>query len=325
MPNLDLLTYFGATLINFCEQERLLFDPDVLSDLGELEEVIQQLNAQLASNSIGLNSGIITSFSQGGVLGHFMQSCKTIREANVLIAPLFSLNNPYLTIEMEETPKYTYCRYIPKEPFSNQYPILSAELTKGMMANAYTNNEKLAGTAIPLYELNFTFEAPDDDYWYEKIFRIKPKFNQAENCIVFSTTWLNQRTVSSNQELYTVLYNYIQKHYKLPQQLLAQKVKNFILAEINLMHHIEIEDVAKKFMMSVRTLQRKLKEENISFNQLYEQCRRDLALLLIKQAELTISTIAYYLNYSSNAAFTKAFKRWEDISPEQYRKSLELH
>ncbi|MCP4441784.1 MAG: AraC family transcriptional regulator [Aureispira sp.] len=269
-----------------------------------------------------MHSGVTVDFSQAGVLGHFMQSCQTIREANALGATFFSLNNPYLEITMEETPEYTYCRYTPKTPFCEEYPTIAAELTKGMMTNAYTNNEKLAGAAIPLEEVSFTFEEPKDTYFYNKIFRVKPKFNQLENCIVFSTHWLNQTTVSYNQELYTVLYNYIQQHYKLPQELLSQKVKQFILGEIDLMHQIEIEDVAKKFMMSVRSLQRKLKEEETSFNQLYEQCRKDLAVLLLKKPELPISDIAYHLNYSSNAAFTKAFKRWESISPEQYRKAL---
>ena len=318
---LDVMYFFLDILNNFCEKEQMNLNTDAFTDWSLLEKEVQRLNHQVLGNSVGIIAGQGVNFSQLGVLGHFAQSCPTIREANRMGAQLLSLNNDYVKVSMIEETDLTYCIYEPKHNFQEQYPNLTDEMIKGMMANIYTNNERLAGCLVPVTQVQFMGDAPEDSYWYQKVFRKQPDFNQDRYCITLPTEWLDKATISYNEELYKVLYAHIEQHYKVPKQLFSHKVKQFVLNELELMRGITLEDVAKQMLMSVRNVQRKLKEEDLTFVQLYEQCLYDLAVLWLQKDDISISDIAYRLNYASNATFTRAFKRWEGISPQQYRLS----
>ncbi len=80
----------------------------------------------------------------------------------------------------------------------------------------------------------------------------------------------------------------------------------------------DAREVAKELGMSTRTLSRKLKANGASFNAIVEDLRRDLANTLL-QDDLSLSEISLALGYSNQAAFSSAFRRWNGLSPSQYR------
>lgn len=322
MPSLDLIAYFLGMLQDYCQKEGIQIDPKAYDDLQILEQELQRLNQNVAGGSVAVHVGAAINFTQLGVLGHFFQSCSTIRQANNLGASFFSLNNPYVETFMEEKTEQTYCHYIIKADFAKEYPVLSDEVIKGMMVSAFVNNERLAAYPIRPNQIQFKAKAPKDTYWYEKVFRIKPDFEQDRNCIIIPTHVLDKTVISYNEELYNVLYAHLEQYYKSPQKLISEKVKQLILVDLELMYVVSIESIAKKLLMSSRTLQRKLKEENLTFNQVYEDCRNDLAISFLQNPKIAISEIAYRLNYASNATFSRAFKRWKGKAPLKYRQEF---
>lgn len=76
--------------------------------------------------------------------------------------------------------------------------------------------------------------------------------------------------------------------------------------------------VAAKLHMSPRTLQRRLKEEGTSHEELLEGLRHTLAKLYLDK-HLGIAEVSYLLGYANPTAFHRAFKRWTGHSPEQHR------
>ncbi|MBC7182831.1 MAG: AraC family transcriptional regulator [Marinobacter sp.] len=77
--------------------------------------------------------------------------------------------------------------------------------------------------------------------------------------------------------------------------------------------------VAGTLFVSERTLKRRLQEEEGSFQQLVDQVRLERAGDLLRNTTLNLSQIADALGYADAANFTRAFKRWTDTSPSQYR------
>ncbi|MNF14031.1 HTH-type transcriptional regulator VirS [compost metagenome] len=57
----------------------------------------------------------------------------------------------------------------------------------------------------------------------------------------------------------------------------------------------------------------------MSFTQLVDQIRRDLAMAHLKQQTLSVTQLASLLGYSETSAFSRAFKRWFGVSPKQWR------
>ena len=85
----------------------------------------------------------------------------------------------------------------------------------------------------------------------------------------------------------------------------------------------DLDSIAAKLDMSSPTLSRRLQELGLSYQQIKDAVRRDLAIGLLKKRSLSIKEISDQLCFSEPSAFSRAFKQWMGVSPAQYLKSLE--
>lgn len=82
-----------------------------------------------------------------------------------------------------------------------------------------------------------------------------------------------------------------------------------------------IKSVSASVGLSVRTLQRRLSEQEIQYSMLVDQVRYHQALKMMAEPTAKIMDIARELGFRDNANFTRAFRRWTGVSPTQYRKN----
>ncbi|WDU64091.1 AraC family transcriptional regulator [Pseudomonas poae] len=82
------------------------------------------------------------------------------------------------------------------------------------------------------------------------------------------------------------------------------------------------EEVAKTMLLSERTLQRRLMEEGTSFHRMLDDTRRDLARQYLTQPKLPLQEISYLLGFAAPSNFFRAFRRWFDTTPNEYRARL---
>lgn len=80
-----------------------------------------------------------------------------------------------------------------------------------------------------------------------------------------------------------------------------------------------VERLATRLNMSGRTLQRRLSDLKTSFQEVLDLVRFDLARVYLKDVRLDVSQVAYLLGYSELRAFDRAFRRWADKSPTEWR------
>lgn len=106
---------------------------------------------------------------------------------------------------------------------------------------------------------------------------------------------------------------------RLNQKQLSQQVRRHVVEALP-SGQIREEDIAAKLNLSTRTLQRRLLEEGVSFGDLLQSVRRELAGNYINDSQLSISEIAYLLGFSDQANFTRAFKRWFGVPPTDWRR-----
>ena len=113
--------------------------------------------------------------------------------------------------------------------------------------------------------------------------------------------------------------SWLEEVQSLEESKFLLSVQHFIRA--NLDHEsLSIELLAKEFGISVRTLQRRLDLESTNFKSTLETVRKLEAVRLIKQSKKNISEVAYTLGFSDVTNFSRAFRRWFDKTPEQFRK-----
>lgn len=81
-----------------------------------------------------------------------------------------------------------------------------------------------------------------------------------------------------------------------------------------------IAECAATFSTSERSFRRQLKDEGATFQQLLDTVRSEKACHLLDNTEDSVETIAGKLGYTEAAAFIRAFKKWHEMTPAQYRR-----
>ena len=80
-----------------------------------------------------------------------------------------------------------------------------------------------------------------------------------------------------------------------------------------------ISEIAGRFHMSARTLQRRLSDDGLSFQQIVDDSRRELAKRFLQQTDYSLSEIAFLTGFADQSAFNRAFRRWAGQTPRSYR------
>lgn len=113
------------------------------------------------------------------------------------------------------------------------------------------------------------------------------------------------------------------------QDLLANMPSDDLVEQVKRRIHLLLgsgeitEDrVATPLNISPRHLRRKLNQEGTSYEQLVDEVRKESAIRMISEGQLSLTSIAYELGFLDPSSFTRAFRRWTDMSPTAFRRRL---
>lgn len=94
------------------------------------------------------------------------------------------------------------------------------------------------------------------------------------------------------------------------------KLKDYLQSSLD--QHISVEDLAKKYGISVSKLKRDFKTLfNTSVYQFYNQFRMDEAYRRLKTGKYSVMEVGYDLGYQSISKFSQMFKKVKGISPRE--------
>jgi len=177
------------------------------------------------------------------------------------------------------------------------------------------------GTGDPLAPLRVEFSRPPSSRSaYESHFRCRVDFDADGDALVFAASDLNRPFRTHNGELLAMLAP--QLDAELARQRAAidtpERVKGMI-KRLLAGRRPELADVARELGVSTRTLQRRLTSEGLSYQQVLEQARRELASHYLLRSQLDLSETAYLLGYEDANSFFRAFHQWEGESPSRWR------
>jgi AraC-like DNA-binding protein len=80
-----------------------------------------------------------------------------------------------------------------------------------------------------------------------------------------------------------------------------------------------VEQVAEQLKVPVRTLQRRLNEQGVTYSDVVETFRYREACRLLRRTVRPVAAIAAALGYQDPSHFSRAFLRWSGMRPTQYR------
>gem|GEM_PF-1231312 len=207
-------------------------------------------------------------------------------------------------------------KYRPAPRWGEVSPQTACLATEHAMSLTLSLSGYLCGRAVQPQEAHFQHRVPASD---QPLFRSQfgeVRFGQAENCLVFSAATAALPLVSANTLLYENMRKLCaEKMDQLRQQSgLASQVQQLMMAKESY-YAPRLEDVAAMLGLSTRTLQRKLREEGHTFQQLLEAYQIELAAELLRRPDTRVQEVAFQLGFNSLQSFSRAFKRKTGRTP----------
>jgi AraC-like DNA-binding protein len=175
------------------------------------------------------------------------------------------------------------------------------------------------GASFSPRELHVTYRAEAEVATYADIFGCLVLFNQPENSLLFDAAWLDAKPQYGNEVSYAAV---VELCGELLQEIglrvgIAGKVRQILMT--NLLRPMRFEEVASRLGIGARTLRRDLRNANTSFRKLVDELHRSIAIKYLRDTNLRVEDVASLMGFSEAAAFRRAFRRWTNMMPHEFR------
>jgi AraC-like DNA-binding protein len=177
------------------------------------------------------------------------------------------------------------------------------------------------GTGLPVNPKRIEFQRPEKHRkMHEAHFRCPVNFDARQNVLVFSKTDIDRPFLTHNADLLAMVAPQLEAELtrQLAQKTISEQIKG-IVKKLLAGRRPTLQDVARELHLSTRTLQRRLTDEGVTFQQLMEGARRELAQHYLLHSSLELSETAYLLGYEDANSFFRAFHHWVGTSPAEWR------
>lgn len=154
----------------------------------------------------------------------------------------------------------------------------------------------------------------------ESHFGCRVRFKAGRNALVFRSSDLDRPFVTHNEELLMTIGAQLETELQARNSSaeVGDQVKHTLKRSLA-GKWPTLQHIAQELCMSVRTLQRRLADADITFQQLVEETRRELAHHYLKHSTVELNEAAFLLGYEDANSFFRAFHVWEGTSPGEWR------
>jgi AraC-like DNA-binding protein len=299
--------------------EESLAVPDARLGMREVEALVARARALTGDDALGVHLGIQMRISAHGYLGFAAMTAPTVREALAVAIRFAPTRTNALSLSLHERDSLASLVIEERADFGTARDVVLMALVVGIsqIGNALTGRT-LAGSAdlafpAPAYAAGFAAKAPN------------VRFDQPCNQLVFDAAVL---------DLPLTLADPVARQLAVAQcerSLDALGESGRLIARVRELLFVQergfrsLEDLAGELHVSTRTLKRKLSLQGVTYSDLLEVKRREVALLLLRSPSLSLDEVADQLGYSDVANFSRAFRRWTGQTPGAYRRGDPPH
>ena len=295
-------------------------DPDAKISL-ELEERLWNEAARASGDdALGLHAAQGLKPGAFDVIDYAVRTAPTLRNAldrlvryNRLVhdAAVFTLKQGDGTLRIEHA-------------FRTNSAVQSRHSAEFTVASVLVVGSQIAGSKLSALEVDFRHARPSSaaaNEELERFFGRAPRFAQPMNAVTIPSAHVDDPVPSADPALSRVIERHAEELLaKLPQltESTTDRVQRLLSRALG-DGEATLAAMAKRLRMSERSLQRKLADEDTSFDALLDAMRHDLAQRYLADPKIGIAEVAYLLGYSEPSPFHRAFKRWTGTTPSEAR------
>jgi AraC-like DNA-binding protein len=156
---------------------------------------------------------------------------------------------------------------------------------------------------------------------YRATFNAPLQFDAVRATVAFPGRWLSRPVPGADPVLHRLLLREVQSRMEEADPLVCGDVRRAI---ISLLHEGECSraKVARMLGLHERTLCRRLQSSGTTFHDLLDEVRSEMAQQLLHDTHVPIAQIARELGFTNSTVMARAFRRWNGLSPREYRNGL---
>ena len=309
----ELCKRSGIDFNELKKSEKVVFSEKQWNDLWH--HVLLMTNDSL----FGLHFGESLQLAALGVVGEIIKTSSTVGDALTQAAALSHMITDLLYIKTSvDKADFHISFHIAGEKAMEQNTALRQMLEFFMVFTIHELNgllfRKIKPAKVYLGHDITNFKE------YERVLRCAPVKKAKTYALFFDKQYWEEPIITADYALQSELLKKVMTTKKKDDNIhtLGVRIYNHLLAN-SYLGTVSLEEVAANFNVSARTLQRKLKEEGIKYQQLADEVKMTLAQYYLKQGNYQVKEISAMLGYNELSAFTKAFKRWTGTSPSYYQ------
>ncbi len=247
------------------------------------------------------------------VFEHILSAADTVGAGLSQLARYIPLIHDHSTMKLDLEPGHA--RLVRRVPtIGPQYDEFSLTLL-------LVRSRQASATAWIPDRVTFQHERTRDDGEPSRVFGCPVVFGAPETEMLIPRSVLQLPHPRADAPLLEVLSRHVDARLESlpPRGALLARVSSTIARRLPV-ELPTLASTAAALRIPERTLQRRLADEGVTHSALVDDVRRNLALELLADANVTLTDIGYRLHFADPAAFYRAFKRWTGEGPAAYRK-----
>ena len=292
-----------------------LAEPDNRHPVSKLFALYHSIEVITGRQDVGLLAGRIDYINRLNLQLYTMSVCRTFREYLNLMPSALAYEGDIGEIRVSVENCELHLNWKPLWSESRHQRYISDQ----MMTLSLHNVQSLCVETIPVLEASFTYAKPASIRALQQQFGSKLKFGQPHTRLTFDRDCLKAPITQLYAGWHQPLSPSIQHLFReRPDDEFLSTLRESLVRQMPT-GAVAVNRVAKDLCLSPRTLQRRLAERNLKFQEVLQALRQELAGQYLVDPHLSITDIAFLLGYSDQRSFTNAFKNWFDVSPRDYR------
>jgi AraC-like DNA-binding protein len=268
-------------------------------------------------DGVGLEIGWMTALSDMGPHGMTLLTERTVGDALRKTWMIRDNYNLLLDWEYEVKGGVIHHRVRCQEPDEKLRIFL---IERGLGTLQAHSEELIGGDEKPLRVL-LDYKAPANIDNYKDVFRCPIRFSQEVTELHHSAEWLDRQLETYDPQAVDML------------GALRTSLHEKLSSGGDIVHDVtmalrrkpgefpSLERIAESMAMSSRTLRRKLGQHNVRYQDLLDEERRRVAEDFLLNTTMTVQQIADKCGFTDAQNFSQAFKRWQGMSPSEFRQS----
>lgn len=317
-----ILEYFPDTVEKFGgDVDALLAEADVAPEVltipgiflpyASYMRLLHCTARSLAMPHFGLEMSRSANAETLGTIGIIMSQADTVGAAWETMGHFYRIHDTYGVVKVRRTDDHAVISYgIPRNDQAGTRQVM--DVAVGIAANIM---RQFCGPDFLAREIALPYLKPADLKPYRQLPAAKLRFGADAMEFYVEPGLLEKPLPGRSGELTPVLDGYFLSR---GERITTSRLVEDMIRRLLPTGDCTLPIVADTLSMTVRTLQTRLEEEKISFRQLLETVRKEIAVFHLRRGDMQLTQLAMVLGYSELSAFSRSFRGWFGVSPRKW-------